>query len=99
MEVDQKRNIPSRDVIGVFCEVYTPAAGRIVSPSLAKKLEYAKFILTQDANVSFKDAQGNAATTIALLKGRHDFLVSEISAVSAGSVLIIHDGIVTRAQD
>ena len=77
---------------GQYFEVYTPAAGKIISPSLDKVLKYAKFCLSEDANVTFKDARGNSVAAFPLAKGEHSFLVTEISVVSAGSVAIIHDG-------
>lgn len=98
MEVGEKRNIPYRDVIGTYCESYTPVAGRIISPSLAKKIEYAKFILLADSTVSFKDSMGNSVAGATLLKGKQDFLVSEISA-STAALLIIHDGVVAKGVE
>ena len=79
---------------GFFQEPYTPVAGRVLSPSLNKRLQYCKFYLSADANVTWKDYAGNQITTFALKAGYQPFIVSEIIAVSAGTVLIIHDGIV-----
>lgn len=84
---------------GFYQEPYTPIVGRIVSPVLNKKLKYAKMILSADADVTFRDAMGNAVSTFALSKGPQPFLVSEISAVSAGSVLIVHDGEIDTTED
>ena len=78
---------------GFFQEPYTPASGRITSPSLNKRLQYCKFALSEDANVTWKDSYGNEITEFPLSKGPQPFIVSEISAVSAGSVIIIHDGL------
>lgn len=79
---------------GFFFELYTPASGRILSPSLNKRLQLAKMFITADANVTFKDAAGTASATVPLKAGFQPFLVSEISVVSTGSVYIIHDGII-----
>lgn len=78
---------------GFYVETYTPAAGKIKSPLLNKYLKYAKIILSEDANVTFKSTYGNSISAFPLAKGSHPFLVSEVSVVSAGTVLIIHDGI------
>lgn len=78
---------------GRYQELYSPAPGRITSTALnGKKLKYAKMILSEDANVTWKDAKTNQVTTFPLAKGGQFFLVSEIIAVSAGTVLIVHDG-------
>jgi len=77
---------------GQYFELYSPAAGKIISPVLDKALKYAKFCLSEDANVTFKDARGNAVSAFPLSKGEHSFLVTEISVVSAGTIAIIHDG-------
>lgn len=84
---------------GKYFELYTPASGRIVSPALGKRLKYAKIYLSADANVTFKDEAGGSSSTVALAKGRHDFMVTEISVVSTGSVYIIHDGVLSTAHD
>lgn len=79
---------------GFYQEPYTPVAGRILSPSLNKRLQYCKFMLSADATVTWKDYAGNTVTSYPLKAGIQPFLVSEIISVSAGTVLIIHDGIV-----
>jgi hypothetical protein len=79
---------------GFYVEPYTPIAGRIKSPSLNKFLQYAKFILSADANVTFRDHAGNLNTAMALKAGPQIFLASEITAVSAGTVTIVHDGLI-----
>lgn len=84
---------------GYYVEPYTPATGQIVSSALSKKLKYAKMVLSEDANVTFKSAKGNQVTAFPLSKGPQSFLVSEISVVSAGSVLIVHDGIIDTGDD
>lgn len=77
---------------GVYFEVYVPKSGTLISPSSNKRIKYAKFYLSADANVSFKDVNGRSVNGFPLSKGRHDFLVTEISSVSAGTVAIVHDG-------
>lgn len=84
---------------GFYQEAYTPAAGRITSTALGgKKLQYCKFMLSADATVTWKDHAGNQVTAFALKAGYQPFLVSEIISVSAGTVLIIHDGIVATTD-
>jgi hypothetical protein len=84
---------------GWFVELYVPAAGRITSTELGgKKLAYAKMILSEDANVTFKSASGGQVTAFPLSKGPVPFLVSEISVVSAGTVLIAHNGLVHQSD-
>lgn len=78
-------------VKGIFFEVYTPAAGPIVSPSSGKTLEYAQIYLSQDANVTFINMAGQTVNAFPLFKGRHYFLVKEVSVVSAGTLAIVHD--------
>mgnify|MGYP007106206461 CR=1 FL=1 len=78
---------------GFFFEVYTPAAGPIVSPGLGIALEYAKVQLSADANLTFVNLAGQTVTAFPLAKGSHPFLVREIIAVSTGSVAILHDGV------
>ncbi len=78
---------------GFFFEVYAPKAGRIYSTVLNKFLRYAKICLSADADVTFKDVRGNQVNAFSLSKGEHSFLVTEIIAVSTGTIAIIHDGI------
>lgn len=80
-------------VKGKYFEVYIPAAGPVVSPGLGKTLEYVQIHLSADANVTFVNMAGQAVSTYPLSKGRHYFLVKEISAVSTGTLAIIHDGV------
>lgn len=79
---------------GFFTEPYTPAVGRVTSPSLGKKIQYCKMILSADANVTYRDYAGNLVSAFPFKAGPQPFLVSEISVVSTGSVLIVHDGVI-----
>jgi hypothetical protein len=84
---------------GKFQEAYTPGAGRITSAKLGnKELAYAKFMISEDANVSWQDMEGSTAILTFPLKGGipYPFLVSKITAVSAGTVIIFHDGILNK---
>jgi hypothetical protein len=78
---------------GFFREPYTPAVGRIKSPSLNKYLQYAKIILSEDANVTYRDYAGNQNTE-AMKAGAQPTVFSEVSVVSAGTVTIVHDGLI-----
>lgn len=80
-------------VKGKYFEIYTPAAGPIVSPGLGKRLEYAQVYLSADADLTFVNMAGQVVTTYPLSKGRHYFLVKSITAVSTGTVAIVHDGV------
>lgn len=82
-------NIPE----GYFFELYTPGAGRIVSPSLERQLKFAKMYLHADANVTFKDAAGNQSNNVPISKGSCHWLVSEIIDTGEVAVSIIHDGV------
>jgi len=92
---------------GKYVELYSPAAGPIASPSLLmpdgttkRKLQPVRFILSADANVTFKDGSGNAVSAMPLKGGvEYKFLASEISVVSTGNVYIIHDGEIDQTQD
>lgn len=85
---------------GFFQEPYTPTAGRITSAAHGgKKLQWAKMLLSADANVTWRDYAGNLVTAFALTKGLQDFLVSEIITVSTGSVLIVHNGLLWTADE
>lgn len=85
---------------GRYQEPYTPAAGRITSTALSGvTLKYAKFMVSEDSNVTWKDLNGNTVTAFPCKGGiPYPFLVSVISASSAGTVLIIHDGIKDKPQ-
>lgn len=92
--MNQPRSRQKKAVLmeGKFTEAYTPKSGRISSPSLYKELRWAKMLLTADADVTYKDESG-ISKTVSLSKGEHPFFVTEISAVSTGTVYIIHDGV------
>jgi hypothetical protein len=90
---------------GYFQEPYTPIVGRVRSASLAQanggiapKLEACWFILSAAANVTFKDYAGNQVTAFGLPQGIYPFPVQEISVVSTGSVLIVHDGLICQTE-
>jgi hypothetical protein len=89
---------PIRIAEGKYQEAYTPDPDRIVSPKLGVELAYAKFMISEDATVSWQDAEGSTAIATFALKGGipYPFLVSKITAVSAGTVIIIHDGVPQR---
>lgn len=83
---------------GKWVELYTPVVGRVSSPSKQNMpLEFARMLLTADANVTFRDYAGILCSAVPLKQGEHFFPVTEISVVSAGSVYIIHDGIPAQA--
>ncbi len=84
---------------GFYFEVYVPKAGRIYSTVVNKFLKYAKICLSADADVTFKDVRGNQINAFSLSKGEHSFLVTEIITVSAGSVAVIHDGIIAEGYE
>jgi hypothetical protein len=80
-------------------EQYTPASGRIKSANLKNSsgaaliLARARFMVTSNANITFKDYTGGPSVVLAVLAGvEYQFAVSEISALSAGNVFILHDG-------
>ncbi len=93
------------NVDGSFIEAYTPVVGRItttkVSPQgVAQFLEGAKFIITADANVTFRDYAGNAVVAMPWKAGViFPCTVTEISVLSTGSLYIIHDGVLSFAQN
>jgi len=83
---------------GKFVEPYTPVVGRVNSPSQKNMpLEFARMLLTADANVTFVDYAGNVCSLVPLKQGEHFFPVTEVRSVSAGSVYLIHDGIPAQA--
>lgn len=84
---------------GRYFEPYTPIAGQIISPVLGKKLAWAKMHLSVASTVTFKDGAGNQVTLFPLQAGKQDFLVTEITAVTAGVVAIVHDGELELTQD
>ena len=92
---------------GLFVEPYSVVAGQVTSPTLLmpdgttkRKLRYVRILLTQAANVTFKDGKGNQVTALPLLASvEYRFLVTEITVVSAGAVYIIHDGEIDLTQD
>ena len=84
---------------GNIIEQYTPAAGRIKSSGLKNSsgaaliLARARFMVTQAANITIRDYTGGPSIVMAVLAGvEYQFAVSEISALSAGNVFILHDG-------
>lgn len=80
---------------GWLQEAYTPAATRITSNRIgtAVPLKWAKFMLSADANVTWRDTSGGQVVAFPLKGGvPYPMLVTEISAVSAGTVIIMHDG-------
>jgi hypothetical protein len=90
---------PLRVPEGWYQEAYTPGPNRITSTKLSGlELAYAKFMLSEDADVSWVDAKDSTAISTFPLKGGipYPFLVSKITAVSGGTVIIIHDGILYR---
>lgn len=85
---------------GYFAEPYEPVAGPVVSPSSGDELEFVKIILSEDANVTFRNCAGVVVDAFPLAKGAVPFLVKEVHSVSAGDVLIVHDGVrTTTAQE
>lgn len=78
---------------GYFAELYTPTVGPVVSPSSGDTLEFVKMILSEDANVTFRNCAGVIVSAFPLAKGPVPFLVKEIHTISAGTVLIVHDGV------
>jgi hypothetical protein len=76
---------------GEYQETYTPAAGRIKSPSLNRVLKRCKMMPAGDGSVTWKDHHGNANTATLVGGIVYPFYVSEISAAAAG-VIIVHDG-------
>ncbi len=83
-----------------------PAAGRITSGILKaadgtpRKLQYARIMVSANSNVTFKDYGGSISATVPLLAGvEYHFLVTEVTAASAGTVYLIHDGEIDETQD
>lgn len=94
--VDQSNKVGIR---GDIIEQYTPAAGKIKSSLLKNSagnaliLTRARFIVSANANITFKDSHMSPSVTMAVLAGvEYNFAVSEISVLSTGNVFIIHDG-------
>lgn len=85
---------------GYFAEPYTPVVGPVVSPSSGDVLEFVKIILSEDATVTFRNCAGVIVSNYPLQKGAVPFLIKEVHSVSAGNVLIVHDGVrTTTAQE
>lgn len=78
---------------GIYAEEYTPVTGKIQSPGLGIYLEYVKFRLSDDADVTFVNLAGQLISAYPCAKGDHPFLVREIRIVSTGRCLILHDGV------
>lgn len=94
-----QNNIIPITITGGIIEAYTPANGRITSVAANNKgqgspvkIQGAMFILSTAANVTFVDYSGNLTTAFPCAQGLFPYVVREIRAVSAGTVLIVHDG-------
>lgn len=78
-----------------YIEAYTPAAGQITSTALgSKKLKSANIYVPADATVTFKPSGlGSTSAAIAIPGGAiFQVDVTEITAVSVGTVYICHNG-------
>lgn len=91
---------------GRYFEACTPAVGPIVTNRILDKegqprqLRYAKIQVSVDANVTFRDGGGGQANAVPLKAGiKYDFLVTEVSVVSVGTLYLIHDGEIVLTKD
>lgn len=88
------------NIDGSWQEVYTPSANRIVSPSLGQKLEAALFFCTAVSNITIITYAGNTITLASYPAYTvYPFPVTAITASSAGSIIIVHDGQEAYGED
>lgn len=77
-----------------FVEIYTPASTPITSGITSKVLEYVFFMTSADCNITVVPyGDGNGNTVVIAVKGGapYPFAVKQITAVSTGSVYILHN--------
>lgn len=85
---------------GRFKEAYTPVANsKILSPTLNKYIKFAKFQVTAASTVVYRTPGGSLVSEDVVSTEPQSFLVSEIHSSSAGTLYILHDGILETGVD